>query len=189
MLADVSHQLRTPLAALRPRIDPLAADTRPTAQAELAGVQEEIARLSRLVDGLLATARAESVTEQRVVINLLPNVAERAAAGQPVADGSDVKLVTEPSGDAADGSPGRRSRSAPGTSSRSSTTCSPTRSSRFLRVAGSRSACPRRKAAHSSSSPTTGRGCPRRSAPPCSCGSSPAARTEPAWALPSSTGS
>jgi signal transduction histidine kinase len=99
MLADVSHQLRTPLAALRLRIDLLAADAGPTAQAELAGAQEEIARLSRLVDGLLATARAESVTEQRVVINLLPTVAERVAAWQPVADGSGVKLVTEPSGD------------------------------------------------------------------------------------------
>ncbi len=98
MLADVSHQLRTPLAALRLRIDLLAADVGPTAQAELAGAQEEIARLSRLVDGLLATARAESVTEQRIVINLLPTVVERVAAWQPVADGSGVKLGTEPSG-------------------------------------------------------------------------------------------
>ncbi len=103
MLADVSHQLRTPLAALRLRIDLLAVDVGPTAAAELAGAQEEIARLSRLVDGLLATARAESVTEQRVVINLLPNVTERVAAWQPVAAGSGVKLVTEPSGESAEG--------------------------------------------------------------------------------------
>jgi signal transduction histidine kinase len=96
MLADVSHQLRTPLAALRLRIDLLAADAGPTAQAELAGAQEEIARLSRLVDGLLAAARAESLTEQRVVINLLPTVTERVAAWQPVADGASVKLVVEP---------------------------------------------------------------------------------------------
>jgi signal transduction histidine kinase len=106
VLADVSHQLRTPLAALRLRIDLLAADAGPTARAELTGAQEEIARLSRLVDGLLATARAESVTEQRVVINLLPTVAERVVAWQPVADGSGVKLVTEPCGDDADGVPG-----------------------------------------------------------------------------------
>ena len=97
MLADVSHQLRTPLAALRLRIDLLAVDAGPTAQAGFAGAQEEIARLSRLVDGLLATARAESVTEQRIVINLLPTVAERVAAWQPVAAGSGVKLVTDPS--------------------------------------------------------------------------------------------
>ena len=50
------------------------------------------------MDGLLATARAESVTEQRVDINLLPTVVERVAAWQPVADGSGVKLATEPCG-------------------------------------------------------------------------------------------
>jgi signal transduction histidine kinase len=96
MLADVSHQLRTPLAALRLRIDLLAVDSSPGARAELAGAQEEIARLSRLVDGLLATARAESVTEQRVIINVLPTVTERVAAWQPVADGAGVKLLVDP---------------------------------------------------------------------------------------------
>jgi signal transduction histidine kinase len=96
MLADVSHQLRTPLAALRLRVDLLAVDAGEAAQGELAGAQEEIVRLSRLVDGLLAAARAESVTEQRVVINVLPTVAERVAAWQPVADGSGVKLLLDP---------------------------------------------------------------------------------------------
>jgi signal transduction histidine kinase len=95
MLADVSHQLRTPLAALRLRIDLLAADSGPSAAAELAGAQDEIARLSRLVDGLLAVARAESVTEQVVSMNLIPAVAERVAAWQPVADGHGVKLVVQ----------------------------------------------------------------------------------------------
>jgi signal transduction histidine kinase len=92
MLADVSHQLRTPLAALRLRLDLLAADSAPTAASELAGAQEEIARLSRLVDGLLAVARAESVSEQIVSLTLAPAVAERVTAWQPVADAHDVKL-------------------------------------------------------------------------------------------------
>ncbi len=108
MLADVSHQLRTPLAALRLRIDLLAVDAAPAAQAELAGAQEEIARLSRLVDGLLAAARAESVTEQRVVINVLPTVTERVAAWQPVADGSSVKLLVHPSESASSDATGLR---------------------------------------------------------------------------------
>jgi signal transduction histidine kinase len=95
MLADVSHQLRTPLTALRLRLDLLAADSGPTAAAELAGAQEEIARLSRLVDGLLATARAESVTEQLEILDVVAAVAERVAAWQPVADGHDVKIVVE----------------------------------------------------------------------------------------------
>jgi signal transduction histidine kinase len=94
MVADVAHQLRTPLAALRLRIDLLVDDSDPAAATELAGAQEEIVRLSRLVDGLLAVARAESVSEQVVNINLVPAVAERVAAWQPVADGHGVKLLT-----------------------------------------------------------------------------------------------
>jgi signal transduction histidine kinase len=95
MLADASHQLRTPLTALRLRLDLLAADSAPAAAAELAGAQEEIARLSRLVDGLLATARAEAVTEQLEVIDVMEAVGERVAAWQPVADGNGVKLLAE----------------------------------------------------------------------------------------------
>jgi signal transduction histidine kinase len=95
MLADASHQLRTPLTALRLRLDLLAADSGPAAAAELAGAQEEIARLSRLVDGLLATARAEAVTEQLEQIDVMDAVGERVAAWQPVADGNGVKLVAE----------------------------------------------------------------------------------------------
>jgi signal transduction histidine kinase len=96
MLADASHQLRTPLTALRLRLDLLAVDSGPAAAAELAEAQEEIARLSRLVDGLLATARAEAVTEQLETIDVLEAVAERVAAWQPVADGHGVKLLVEP---------------------------------------------------------------------------------------------
>jgi signal transduction histidine kinase len=118
MLADASHQLRTPLTALRLRLDLLAADSAPAAAAELAGAQEEIARLSRLVDGLLATARAEAVTEQLEQIDVACMVSERVAAWQPVADGNGVKLLAEaPSAPVV-----------PGTWSRSSTTCSTTRS-------------------------------------------------------------
>jgi signal transduction histidine kinase len=95
MLADASHQLRTPLTALRLRLDLLATDASPSTAAELAGAQEEIARLSRLVDGLLATARAEAMTEQLETIDVLEAVAERVAAWQPVADGHDVKLIAE----------------------------------------------------------------------------------------------
>jgi signal transduction histidine kinase len=95
VLADVSHQLRTPLTALRLRLDLLAADSPPADADELAGAQEEIARLSRLVDGLLATARAENVTEQLENIDVVMAVTERVSAWHPVADGHGVKLAVD----------------------------------------------------------------------------------------------
>jgi signal transduction histidine kinase len=107
MLADASHQLRTPLTALRLRLDLLASDAPPATAAELAGAQEEIARLSRLVDGLLATARAEAMTEQLETIDVIEAVAERVAAWQPVADGHNVKLIAEVSAAGNDGPFGR----------------------------------------------------------------------------------
>jgi signal transduction histidine kinase len=96
MLADASHQLRTPLTALRLRLDLLAVDSSPATAAELAGAQEEIARLSRLVDGLLATARAESLTEQPEQTDVAEVVRERVDAWQPVGDSQGVKLIAEP---------------------------------------------------------------------------------------------
>jgi signal transduction histidine kinase len=47
------------------------------------------------VDGLLATARAEAVTEQLEQIDVTDAVGERVAAWQPVADGNGVKLVAD----------------------------------------------------------------------------------------------
>ena len=108
MLADASHQLRTPLTALRLRLDLLATDASPATAAELAGAQEEIARLSRLVDGLLATARAEALTEQLETIDVVEAIAERVSAWQPVADGHDVKLIAEVGGNASKDGTGDR---------------------------------------------------------------------------------
>jgi signal transduction histidine kinase len=98
MLADVSHQMRTPLAALRLRVDLVAADAadgKPGVAEELAGVQEEIARLSHLLDGLLAVARAEAVTESRQPVDITTVVTERVAAWQPVADERSVRMRVE----------------------------------------------------------------------------------------------
>jgi signal transduction histidine kinase len=92
-MADVSHQLRTPLAALRLRLDVLAQDADPDTAAELADAQGEIARLSRLVDGLLAIARAENVVTEPVTVDVDEVIADRMAAWVPVADERGVTLA------------------------------------------------------------------------------------------------
>jgi signal transduction histidine kinase len=95
MIADVSHQLRTPLAALRLRLDLLVADTDPdpeTTGHELAGALEELGRLSRLVDGLLAVARAENVVPVPTAVDVAEVARERVVAWRPVADDRGIAL-------------------------------------------------------------------------------------------------
>ncbi|WP_020139565.1 sensor histidine kinase [Streptomyces sp. 351MFTsu5.1] len=92
VIADVSHQLRTPLTALRLRLDVLAAGAEGATAAELGAAQEEIARLSRLVDGLLAVARAEQTTPRRTAVRVGEVVAERVTAWSPVCEERGVRL-------------------------------------------------------------------------------------------------
>ena len=94
-MADVSHQLRTPLAALRLRLDLLAQDSDAAAAAEVAGAQEEIARLSRLVNGMLAVARAENIATQQVSLPLDDVISTRVAAWLPAADERNVRLEAD----------------------------------------------------------------------------------------------
>jgi signal transduction histidine kinase len=94
MMADVSHQLRTPLAALRLRLDLLTQDADHATATELAAAQGEIARLSRLVDGLLAIARAENVVGTPVEVAVDAVIGDRAAAWAPVAEERGVELTT-----------------------------------------------------------------------------------------------
>ncbi|WP_406731442.1 sensor histidine kinase [Streptomyces sp. NBC_01794] len=100
VIADVSHQLRTPLAALRLRLDVLAAGAEGDTATELAAAQEEIARLSRLVDGLLAVARAEQATPRPTAVRVDEVVAERVAAWSPVAEERGVRLTAGSEGPA-----------------------------------------------------------------------------------------
>jgi signal transduction histidine kinase len=95
VIADVSHQLRTPLAALRLRLDLLAADTAqsdPDTAQELAGALEELARLSRLVDGLLTVARAENVVPVPTTVDVSEVASERFVAWHPVAEDRGITL-------------------------------------------------------------------------------------------------
>ncbi len=94
MMADVSHQLRTPLAALRLRLDVLAIQAPDNLAEELAGAHDEIGRLSRMVNGLLAVARAENVTAAPVAVQVEAAIRDRCAAWKPAADEKPVDLST-----------------------------------------------------------------------------------------------
>ena len=96
VIADVSHQLRTPLAALRLRLDLLAADTDPDTGHELAGALDELARLSRLVDGLLDRGPGGERGADTVGGGRGRGGRERVVAWHPVADDRGIALTAAP---------------------------------------------------------------------------------------------
>lgn len=98
MLADVSHQLRTPLAALRLRLELLADDPDP---AEFEAALGEVARLSRLVDGLLVMSRAEDTTPVPEPVDTGALIRDRADAWGPVAADREVRVHVDAPGDLA----------------------------------------------------------------------------------------
>jgi signal transduction histidine kinase len=57
-VADASHQLRSPLTAMRLRLENLEATAPEADQESIAAVGREVQRLSRIVDGLLTLGRA-----------------------------------------------------------------------------------------------------------------------------------
>ncbi|MDF3291575.1 sensor histidine kinase [Streptomyces silvisoli] len=67
--ADASHQLKTPLTALRLRLENLEPDLQPHAQHNLGSALSEIDRLVRMIQGLLALARAESTETAPVPVD------------------------------------------------------------------------------------------------------------------------
>jgi signal transduction histidine kinase len=95
VIEDVSHQLRTPLAALRLQLDLLADESRDAPG--FAGALDEVARLSRLVDGLLAVARAENATPPAAIVRADEVITERIAAWAPVAAEQAIDLTAAPS--------------------------------------------------------------------------------------------
>jgi signal transduction histidine kinase len=94
-VADASHQLRTPLTALRLRIENLE-----SAGVDPGGVEaalEEADRLGRLLDGLLALSRAEGVRAQPERVDVAAVVRERCDAWSAFGEEQGVALRPAPS--------------------------------------------------------------------------------------------
>lgn len=84
-IAELSHELRTPLSVLRGEVEALVDGIRPLDRAALASLQEEIKRLSRLVEDfhLLATSELRALPCQFGPVApaaLLASAVERIAA-------------------------------------------------------------------------------------------------------------
>lgn len=89
-VADASHELRTPLTALRLRLE----------NGDVDGALAETIRLSGLVDGLLALARADAQPASNELVDLEPVARERVDAWVAVAAERGVKLTLEHEGEA-----------------------------------------------------------------------------------------
>ncbi len=101
-VADASHQLRNPLTALRIRLSNLEGHVDPDVQEQQAAALEEADRLNRILDELLAMARAESSSVDPIPVDVDQAVAARLRAWQAVATSKGVALVLdgEPGGTA-----------------------------------------------------------------------------------------
>ncbi|MEW1773705.1 HAMP domain-containing sensor histidine kinase [Streptomyces sp. NPDC086777] len=76
--SDVSHQLKTPLTALRLRLENFEPHLAPCAQDSLDKTLGELERLSRMVQGLLALARLENTEIRAEAADLNAVVSDRA---------------------------------------------------------------------------------------------------------------
>ncbi|WP_031146395.1 sensor histidine kinase [Streptomyces erythrochromogenes] len=92
-VADASHQLRNPLAALLLRIELLALEL-PEGNEEIASVRTEGKRLTQVLDDLLDLALAEHASAEISLTDIGALAAERVAAWRPYAEEKGV-LLTE----------------------------------------------------------------------------------------------
>lgn len=91
-VADASHQLRNPLAALLLRIELLALEL-PEGNEEIASVRTEGKRLATVLDDLLDLALAEHAAADLRLTDVGELAAERVAAWRPLAEEKGVRLT------------------------------------------------------------------------------------------------
>ena len=98
-MADASHQLRTPLTALRLSLDNIADGVDDeSVREDVEQATAEVVRMSRLVNGLLVLARAEAKVTAAEPLPLAEIVAERLTVWRPAADERGVTIALGGSG-------------------------------------------------------------------------------------------
>ncbi|MGW0946149.1 sensor histidine kinase [Streptomyces sp. NPDC002623] len=99
-VADASHQLRTPLTALRLSLDNIADGVDDEfVREDVEQATAEVVRMSRLVNGLLVLARAEAKVTAAEPLSLYDIVAERLSVWRPAADERGVTIALRGSAD------------------------------------------------------------------------------------------
>ncbi len=94
---DASHQLRTPLTALRLQLERAAAmvdDDPDGARERIEAANQETERLQRLVEGLLMIARSEGTNPDTIEVDVSTMLRERTEMWEPFAAERGVRLFT-----------------------------------------------------------------------------------------------
>jgi signal transduction histidine kinase len=91
--ADASHQLRSPLTAIRLRLEHAHRLANPEAAAELNVALEEIGRMSKMITALLELAREDTTHTPREVIDVATVIDERIEIWRPLADEQGLLLA------------------------------------------------------------------------------------------------
>lgn len=91
-VADASHELRTPLTALRLLLENLRCAPPEEIHRDVEAATAEICRLGRLVDGLLALARAEGARPAREAVDAAAVAAERVDVWQALAEEQGARI-------------------------------------------------------------------------------------------------
>lgn len=94
-VADASHQLRTPLTALRLRLETLEPFVAEDGRPKLDAAVTETNRLARLVHSLLVLARSDATEPLCQPVDLTAAIRDRSKAWQPVASDDGKNLVTD----------------------------------------------------------------------------------------------
>ncbi|MEV6378651.1 HAMP domain-containing sensor histidine kinase [Streptomyces sp. NPDC051773] len=99
-VADASHQLRTPLTALRLSLDNIADGVDDEfVREDVEQATAEVVRMSRLVNGLLVLARAEAKVTAAEPLSLRDVIQERLDVWRPAADERGVTITLRGSAD------------------------------------------------------------------------------------------
>jgi signal transduction histidine kinase len=97
LLADVAHELRTPVTVIQGNLRAILDDVYPLEKEEVARLYEQTRLLTRLIDDLreLAQAEASQLSLNVGPVDVAVLVKETAAAFNPIAHSQEVELTVE----------------------------------------------------------------------------------------------